>query len=74
MDKGNKWVNVSLKVWLDTITRNNMLEEVKILKWCCHDLDFAPNKMDVNYKRWVSSGLSSYCTFFVHVYKTKMGQ
>lgn len=64
METGNKWINLSLKTWLNVITRNNMLEEVKILKWCCYDLDFAPNEMDVNYKGWVSRGLSSYCTWF----------
>lgn len=41
-----------------------MLEEVKILKWCCYDPDFAPNKMDANYRVWVGRGLSSYCTLF----------
>lgn len=51
MEKGNKWIRVSLKVWLDIITRNNML---KILNWCCYDLDFAPNKIDTNYRRWAA--------------------
>ena len=60
VETGNKWV----KTWLNVITRNDMLEELKILKWCCYDLDFAPNKMDANYRVWVSRGLSSYCTLF----------
>ena len=64
METGNKWINLTLKTWLNVISRYDMLEEVKILKWCCYDLDFAPNKMDANYRRWVSLGLSSYCTLF----------
>lgn len=64
METGNKLINLSLKTWLNAVTRNDMLEEVKILKWCCYDLDFAPNKMDANYRGWVSRGLSSYCTVF----------
>lgn len=67
MDTGNKWINLSLKTWLNVITRNDMLQEVKILKWCCYHLDFAPNKMDANYRGWVSRGLSSYCTLFNQV-------
>ncbi len=67
METGNRWINLSLKTWLNVITKNDMFEEVKILKWCCYDLNFAPNQMDANYKGWVKLGLTSYCTFFSQV-------
>ncbi len=59
----NRWINLSLKTWSNFITKNDLHEEAKILKWCCYDSDFAPNQMDGT-KRWVNQGLSSYCTFF----------
>lgn len=64
MEKGNEWINLTLNTWLKVITKNDMLEEVKILNWCSHDPDFAPNKMDANYRVWARQGLSAYCTWF----------
>lgn len=61
---GNRWINLSMKVWLNVITKNNLSEEIKVLRWCSYDTDFAPNKMDVRYKGWAQQGLTSYCTFF----------
>ena len=61
---GNNWINLPLKVWLNVITKNRLLEEIKILKWCSYDIDFTPNKLDASYKGWAHRGLSSYCTFF----------
>ena len=64
MEGGNTWINLSLKIWLKVINKNNLLEEIKILNWCSHDLDFISYKLDVSYKGWAHRGLSAYCTLF----------
>lgn len=64
MESSNKWINLCLKTWLNNINKSGLLEEIKILRWCSHDPDFIPNKLDVSYKGWANRGLSSYCTFF----------
>lgn len=48
METGNKWINLSLKMWLNVINNYGLLEEIKIL----NDTDFMPNH------------ISSYCTVF----------
>ena len=64
METDNKCINLSFKTWLNTITRCDLQEVIKILKWCPHGLDFLPSKLDANYNGWAKQGLSSYCTFF----------
>lgn len=63
METGNKWIHLTLKIWWNVITSNNMIEDVKIMRWCCYNRDLTPDKMDTNLKRWTNLGLSSYCTF-----------
>ncbi len=42
MEKGNNWITLSLKIWLNVVTKSSLSEEIKILRWCSHDLISLP--------------------------------
>ncbi len=55
METGNKWINLTLKTWLNIVTDSGLFEEIKILRFMrSHDFDFVPNKLDVSCKGWVN--------------------
>lgn len=56
-----KWVNFSLKMWLEVVQRFQLQEEVKLLKWPAYDPDYKPALYDFRYRQWVFAGLTSLC-------------
>lgn len=64
MQQDNQWINLTLKVWLNFVTKYNLQEVIKVLRWPAYDVDFVPSKTDANFKTWTDQGLSSYCTYF----------
>lgn len=53
-DLGNPWIGLTLKLWNRVISKNNLKEVIKILRWCAFDPDFMPKILD---------GLTAYFTF-----------
>ena len=63
IDHGNPWIAAPLKLWIKVITRKNLKEAIKVLRWCAFDPHFMPKNLDARFKAWKTHGLTSYCTF-----------
>lgn len=46
----NPWLEVSLKVWFETVSKNNLTNQCKLLRWIGFDSDFIPNRTDGRFK------------------------
>lgn len=66
----NTCVKLVLRVWKGVIIEHKLEEEVKILSWCPHDSDFAPNMLDPRFKFWTTKRCASlYSIILENVFK-----
>ncbi|XP_060918509.1 uncharacterized protein LOC132992931 [Labrus mixtus] len=61
--------DILLKSWQEIVKICRVGESSKLLRWCAHDSDFAPNKSDGRFNQWTSKGLTTYYSF---LYKINM--
>lgn len=55
--------DILLKSWQEIVKMCRLGDSSKILRWCAYNSDFAPNKNDDRFKKWISKGLTTYCSF-----------
>lgn len=48
----NPWIDISLKVWFEIVTKNNLTHNNKLLRWIGYDTEFSPNRRDSRFKNW----------------------
>lgn len=51
-DDINQFLKLSLKVWFEVVSKNNLSHCCKLLRWIGFDTEFIPNKRDSRFKNW----------------------
>jgi len=52
----------TLELWFKIVEIHKIQEDINILKWVAFDSNFVPARQDEGFKRWVTKGITAWCT------------
>lgn len=53
-----------LQIWNEMLKVKDLKEAARLLRWCAHDSDFIPNRVEGGFEGWKQKGLTFYYTLY----------